>query len=588
MPHVPRNVPNRSSNGSFDGDVDAADVTYTPLDNSDWGDQDPGNTDDALDYLADLVDAMLPAASPNLSDMSASTGTAGNLSYGTSAVSNPAGYTLHPTIDIGGAFSTTSPNRGIVSGTSNVGGTLADAITADPNNAYPADSFGPGDDGTLNLVVNGSIIHSTDLSSFGSGDSLNGNSSGFTSLLAATSVQFPTGSLFDGKKYRSGGWLVRAADLRDGYNTVQVQHVTSLGTNSTEEYIYIVDSDITATTIAGLAWSGFSGTGSKNISGIEYHTAATGTFEVDISNIYRTTHSSSGSAISYPTIDNCSINSASLSIPTAYDNTLTNYQSTATATASRIINGLTTYDGFRARARALRTIQGTVTSSYLEGFNMLLDSVSDDATDLNDNMNGESYRIPSNADFDTDLSSTWSESISLVSITPGYSDGLQIVNSTVVYPTLNFSLATDGPGGNPDYSSASGERYWHRYFEDSTGASNFSLILEGSASVIAETDSFTGGSHTEVKISVKFPEGDGEGTGWLDITKAFVPGSWSDGDGCYAASFGSDITLPTAGWGISIGTRSSANAYDKMYVRVTTDANFTGDVSRFGVNWAVT
>ena len=277
-----------------------------------------------------------------------------------------------------------------------------------------------------------------------------------------------------------------------------------------------------------------------------------------------------------------------MTTPTEYTDTLTNFGQTATLNASRIITNLTTYDGFRARTRVLRTIQSTVTASYVEGFNLLIDTVSDNATDLNDNMIGESYRIPSNADFDTDLSSTWDETISLVSATAGYSDGLQVINGTLDYPSLDFTAATDGPAGNPDYSSASGTRYWYRYFTNATGAGNFRLILEGNASVIAESASFTGGSHTQVKISVKFPQGDGSGTGWLDITQNFVPGSWSDGDGCYASSFGNDTILPTSNWGISIGTRNSADAYDKMYVRVTTDANFTGDLTRFGVEWAVT
>jgi len=584
MPHVPRNI--QSDNDDID--VDASEVTFTPIDNDDWGGADPGNTDDALDYLADIVDSMLPAASPDLSDMSASTGSSGKLSYGTSAVSNPAGYTLHPSIDIGGDFDVTTPDRGIISGTTDASGVLAEAVVVDPSNSYPENSFGPGDDGTLYLSVNGSTIHSTNLSSFGSGASLNGNSSGFSTLSAATSVQFPTGSSFDGRKYRTGAWIVKAADLRNGYNTIQVQHITSLGTNSTEEFVYIIDADTTATSISGEAWSSFSGTGSKNISGIEYHTAATGTFEVDIDNAYRTTYSSSASAISYPSINNCSISSASLSIPTAYDNTLTNYQSTATATASRIITGLTTYDGFRARARTLRTIQGTVTGSYSEGFDMLLDSVADDATDLNDNMNGESYRLLSSVDFDNDLSSSWNGSVSLISGTIGYSNGLQVLNGSVSFPLLDFTAATDAPAGNPDYSSAVGTRFWYRYFTDSTGAGNFRIILEGTATVISESASFTGGSHTEVKISIKFPENDGEGTGWLDINENFVPGSWSDGDGCYAASFGSDQTLPTSTWGISIGTRNSANAYDKMYIRITSDANFTGNISKCGVEWAVT
>jgi len=586
MPHIPRNK-------SSAGDVDAADVTYAPADNSDFGGSDPGNVDDALDYIADccagnadLLDELLPAAAPDLSSMSASTGVSGNLSFGPSAVSNPAGYTNHPTLDIGGTIDTTSPNRGIISVTADPTGTLADNIAAEANDSYPANAFGPGDSGTLSLLVNGSSVHNVDLSLFGSGATVNGNGSGFT-LSAATSVQFPNGNPFANRKYRTGTWVVDSADLRTGYNTIQVQHAETT-TNTTQTFVYIVDDDTTSTTITGQEFINLSATGSKYLSGIEYHTSASATFQSDISNAYRNTYSSSSSAVSYPTPDNCSINSQTLTTPTEYTNSLTNFGQTATLNSSRIITNLTTYNGFRARTRVLRTIQGTTTASYVEGFSLLIDTVSDDATDLNDNMLGESYRIPSNADFDTDLSSTWDETISLISATSGYSDGLQIINATLDYPVLDFTAATNGPAGNPNYSTASGTRYWYRYFTNATGAGNFRLILEGNASIIAESASFTGGDHNEVKISVKFPQGAGSGTGWLDITQNFVPGSWNDGDGCYASSFGSDTTLPTSTWGISIGTRNSADAYDKMYVRVTTDTNFIGDLTQFGVEWAVT
>jgi hypothetical protein len=48
---------------STGGTVDAADVTYTPLVNTDWdSDTDPGNVDDALDQLAERVDDLEGAA----------------------------------------------------------------------------------------------------------------------------------------------------------------------------------------------------------------------------------------------------------------------------------------------------------------------------------------------------------------------------------------------------------------------------------------------------------------------------------------------------------------------------------------------
>tara|TARA_B100001778_G_scaffold334976_1_gene350070 strand:+ start:5370 stop:7148 length:1779 start_codon:yes stop_codon:yes gene_type:complete len=591
MPNVPRR---RISEDS--GPVDASDVTYAPIDLTDWdNDQDPGNVDDALDELADrtatnedLLNELLPAEAPALSNMSTDdVGVSARLSFGPTASSNPPGYTNHPTLDVGDLFNTTSPNRGVISDSRDLEGTLADSVTADSSGSYPADAFGPGNEGTLALVVNGSTVHSVDLSSFGSGASVNANLSGFT-LSASTAVQFPSGSPFSGRQYRTGTWIVKAADLRNGYNTVQVTHTTS-GTSSTEEYVYIVDDDSTATVINDLAWSGLSTSGSKYLSGVEYHTDASADLTADIANAYRKTYSN-GNAISYPNPNNCSLSSQALPNPGAdgYTDFLDDISQSASLNATRIITGLTTYDGFRARVRCTRPLLATITSSYLEGFKLLIDRQSATSGNLSNDFNDEDYRIPSNANFDNNLSSTWDETISLVSATIGYSDGLQTINGGLSYPTLDFSTSTvtDGPAGNPDYSSASGTRYYYGYFTNGTGSANFRLTLNGSGvQVIPEATAFSGAD--EIKISIKLPQGAGSGTGWLDITQPFVEPNFNDGDGCYAATFGNDQTIPSTNWGLSVGTRNTANSYDKVYYRITAPSTFTGSLTEISIEWAV-
>lgn len=588
------NVPRRRS--SLSGPVDAADVTFSPIDLTDWdNNQDPGNVDGALDELADrtaqnedLLNELLPAQPPNLDSMStAITGVSARLSFGPTASSNPPGYTNHPTFDVGDLFDTTSPNKGIISATQNLSGTLNDDVTADPSGSYPADAFGPGNTGTLSLIVNGVSVHSVDLSSFSSGSSVNANGSGFA-LSASTPVQFQSGTIFAGRQYRTGTWVVDNSDLRNGYNTVQVSFDSGT-VSTTEEFVYIVDDDTTASIINDLAWTGLSASGSKYLSGIEYHTDVSANFTVDMTNVYRKTYSN-GNAVSYPNPNNCSLSSQSLPNPGAngYTYALDNLSQSASLNATRIITGLTTYDGFRARARVTRPLLATITSSYLEGFKLLVDRQAADGSDLSNSFNDETRRLIGNSNFDNNLSSNWDETISLVSATAGYSDGLQTINGSLMYPSLDFSTSTitDGPSGNPDYSSASGTRYYYGLFTNIVGSANFRLTLQGSGvQVIPEADSFSGAD--EIKISIKLPQGGGSGTGWLDITKPFVEPNFSDGDGCYAATYGNDQSIPSINWGLTVGTRNTASSYDKVYYRITAPSTFTGSLTEISIEWAV-
>ncbi len=67
-----------------------------------------------------------------------------------------------------------------------ISGDINESTSASGNN-YPANAFGSGKahQGALKLEVNGSVIHTADLTSFGSGSSLT-SSSGFINLSAAT------------------------------------------------------------------------------------------------------------------------------------------------------------------------------------------------------------------------------------------------------------------------------------------------------------------------------------------------------------------------------------------------------------------
>ena len=111
------------------------------------------------------------ASSPNVGDLDVNqTGADANLSFGDtltksgySTVETTAGSTERNANDL---YSVASKRYGIFDKTTAITGEINESTSAN-SNAYPANAFGSGvaNTGTLKLEVNGSVIHSVDLSS---------------------------------------------------------------------------------------------------------------------------------------------------------------------------------------------------------------------------------------------------------------------------------------------------------------------------------------------------------------------------------------------------------------------------------------
>lgn len=212
-----------------------------------------------------------------------------------------------------------------------------------------------------------------------------------------------------------------------------------------------------------------------------------------------------------------------------------------------------------------------------------MDNASATSTDLFTGFDDENRRIASDEDFATDLGATWESAQSLVGGDGGHNDGLQVYNSQLIYPVTDFSAITNGPAGNVDYSSAAGTRYFYGYFSNGTGAANFRLTIQGSATLIAEASAL-GTGNDNIKMSLRAPSE----TGWLDVMLAFIEGNFDDGDGCYTSSLGSDQTIPTTNLGCTIGTKSTSNSFDKIYFRLTVGAGWTGNLTATSIIWGAT
>lgn len=569
------------SDAAYGEDWDA-DTTHAPSRNA------------VYDILASLV----PPPAPALDNIScADSGTAGKLSFGSShsiaTYSNVSTEAGGAAVDVNGTFPVSGQRLGIFNASTVINGVLNDDVAAHAY-AYPANAFGNGNLGTLSLEVNGSVIHTTDLTTFGGpADSLNGNGSGFTTLSAATSVEFESGDPFDAFKYRTGNWTVAAADQRNGWNYVRILH--SEGSVTTNYYEWVVDAVTTTTTYASTSVSGLSMAGSAYLSGAQYHTSGSATLNATISNHHRNTYSSSASAITFPTTTNCSVSSLAVNAIDASDWEAKTQVLAQTVTVSPDSGNRILDADLVITVNTDRTVQSDTTSSSISGgYELLYDSNISGAsgqTDTAEPFVAEGYRLPSNFNIESTSYATgpghgpvvWDSTISLVSATAGYSDGLLVYNDALRYPTQgpesgHFDTIANGPAGNPDYSSAAGNRVEDRYFYVGSGKQNFTLNVTCTNATFVSVATGPSGNNITMEILAPATTKDGGGTTeWKDAVTAYTDDA---SDGCYAATYGA--TIPT-NWGITLGTKTTATSGSVIVARITGASGWTGYISNMTV-----
>lgn len=167
----------------------------------------------------------------------------------------------------------------------------------------------------------------------------------------------------------------------------------------------------------------------------------------------------------------------------------------------------------------------------------------------------------------------------------GYDSELQVTEGQIVYPTVNYSPISDGPSGNPDYSTnVTGTRTYYGIFTDSTAVSNFILNIRGSATLVSSGNTST--NTDEASVSIKVPTQ----TGWMDVNEDFVSGNTSDGDGAYQetnADNPSQTIGPNSELGLTVGTKVTSDGFDKLYYRITVAEGWTGNITEMDIQWGV-
>jgi hypothetical protein len=569
------------------------------------------------DFLSDQNIAPAPAPPiDSISINSHGSDQSPRLSFGpTAALTSPSLYTNVDEIGVSpyvltavGANSTKSADvflngirvrLGVFNTPTQLSGILAEATAS--ADSYPANAWDVGNgtgQGTLGLYLNGNLIYEIADLDVAAVNNLNGNSSGFvmtTAGGAAIPVTAPGGP-FPTFQYRTGTWQLGAAEAwRFGHNYVQVIHTPDGGSARETNYVdWVWDDDDNDTTYGSTSLS-LTMAGSRHLSGVEYHTSGSGTYGVTISNGQLNTYFG-GSPISVTE------SSGTGKVNTFGNHAFVNVSGPNDALQTRAITDAYTLrtnrrfinDSITARTSVNRTFNGNESNdpggSETQS-NILMDPITSPAsTDLTEDFNDENYRIPSNADFNTDLSSTWDETISLVSATAGYSDGLQVVNGICDYPNFDYSAlpGTNDPGGNPNYSGASGTRYIFRYFTNAAAAFNFIMTIGGVSGAIQDKDAALSGN--QFRIAFRMPTQ----TGWMDLRTDFSEGSFGSTSeagtdaatvGCRSATLGDDTTTPTLVLGFTFGSLNTSNSSDKVYMRIETPSLWSGSISSFSLNW---
>ncbi len=557
-------------------------------------------TGTAIDRFNEILKALAPGPAPLLDQWTgALSATAGKLSFGT-------GYTIggYALADVSqGGYNPGIGVNGIAMGfgiiaeaaTNDITGVLNDDVVADGVN-YPANSFGNATEGTIRLYVNGTLVSTVTLSSTTAAiDNTSGNTvSGFI-LSAADDAHFPDLTPLDVFKHRTGTWLVKYDDtnIQRGYNWVHAIRTLNAVDTTLARFQFIVDHDTTITTFTAPVLDTLAMTGSKYLSGVQYYTGGTAKYQITINNAYLNTYSSSGSAISHPGASNCAI--PSVSIPAIGSHaSLVDYTSSIQYTASQLgLKTATITSGIRlldesitVNTRVLRTLQGTQTSSSSSIANILMDDVGTASSLVFEDFNhAETYRMPSNSSYNTYGSlgtGMWTSTNTIADAgSAGYNDGLQVIGSELVYPgntayPANFAGITNGPGGNPDYSGANctGTRYYYRWFRQvAPTVGNFVLNIAGSTGTfVSDLTALTGNN---IHVHIKAPGLAAAETGWMDAYQDFATGQWADGDGARNAAGGVGRAFGTA-WGLTIGTKSTANTNGYILVRVSVGDSFAG------------
>lgn len=239
---------------------------------------------------------------------------------------------------------------------------------------------------------------------------------------------------------------------------------------------------------------------------------------------------------------------------------------------------------------------------------------------------GEEFRIQSKSYDENDnpalATHEWDGEKNIINGGAGYNKGVIVYYSHLLYPTGAGNLGGDftttlGPGNQPDYTGATGEREYYRYFHvvntpiNQTGNKSVNLEIVGSGKVVADdhTTHFGSGDNDAVKIYVMRNEGNSfsnfngkfvnivsssirdQGTLFNNTQTQWIPMASSTSNIAYA-----DPTVDVGGITVPRGVvkfgelEASANTIqldEELIIKIVVPQNFSGYIDAILLNYGI-
>ena len=566
----------------------------------------------AIDKINEVLKLLAPSPAPDLDDANSfQTGTPVYLSFGSSNsvseytnVGNSAG--LGAAVDVNGLYTVATSSNNIRLGAFNHTQSISGDLNADVSTGFSggtvlnfvSQSFGNAEQGYLHLEVNGAVIMTASLSGTtgattvginppgsGSGTYLNRSGSGFTNLSVTGSSVNNDGSDFTFFQHRTGRYVVAPDSQRNGWNYARVLHYTDGAVTQTNYIEWVNDSNSDA-----LAASSNTATaemsGSVHLSGVEYFLSGNMRYKVAVSNAYRNVYDNNN--ITFTTSRAVIGDQSKPTIDTAGGETHTkvlHLTGVGPITQNNMTVGAVT-----ASVNVTHPLKANLTNAGTTSVSgILLYSLSGSSSGKREFFQSENFRIQSGA-FNTQADVTsagnsWDSTKHMTASNGGHTNGLQFFSSSLRSPlntvySGDFRNTTDGgsiangPSENPNYSGQSGQRTFYRYFQNNTGATQYTAKIAISGSSTTIVDSSTGLDTGKMRVFLKIPTGSAGATGWLDLATAFSLGSYEDNDGCFDVSFDSSLNASNFA---NFGNQGIANS-EYLCMRVEADTSWTGQV----------
>jgi hypothetical protein len=167
-----------------------------------------------------------------------------------------------------------------------------------------------------------------------------------------------------------------------------------------------------------------------------------------------------------------------------------------------------------------------------------------------------------------------------------YNTGLLITGGQLKYPTQgaaggNFGSIANGPAGNPNYSAASGNRTYLRYFYVGTSKQNFTFTLSGSGATTSFVKVATGPSGNNLTMEMLLPNTTQNGSGTIEFKDCYETYTDINGIGCYSSGTRDDTT---SNWVCTSGSRSTATSGNVIVIRITASSSWTGYIESISVS----